>query len=190
MAFNPFAPVNEFNAPLTAEAQAMAMMMSRGRFKKSVLDIQTVNANETQQQPFALVGGIGTPNPAFGVTGESTVIFVQMEPGFNAIITGMFWGYDPGISSGGAPNQNNWVQGDGQLSFSLRVDLLHIPGYTNINVALGSVSSREKIDRGIPILAGQMAEIDVTVALTATTPIILDGSRIVAGLYGVKFPCS
>lgn len=178
MAYNPWNPPNQHNHALQTEARIFRELMNRGRLKTQLLDLNFANAGDTQQEPFYVATSI--PLEFQAPNSEFIILEYQLEPGMNAVITGIFQDYDSGGQA------DNWVQGDGQLRFFLSVDNRYVPSFTSVTTRLGAPGDPQSIPRGIPVFSGQL--VTYTAVIAPDTIIVTQPALLTVGIQGVKFP--
>ena len=124
--------------------------------------------------PIHHTGAILTPTTA---SGDNTVVSLTLAAGYDAIITGFFWGY----------SGTGFVQGSGDILWRMKQGFRFVKDLSNVPFALGTGQLP------IPMTDGQLLYAGQTMSLVVNVPnlsgmIQIGASRIIGGLIGFMWP--
>jgi hypothetical protein len=127
-----------------------------------------------QSVPFRTVAGILTPAPA---AGDQVVASLRINPGYDGLLTGFFWGY----------TGTGFTQGSGDIIWRIKLNLRYSKDLSNVPFALGSPQLPIPLTEGQILVAGQTVQVIVNVP-NLSGMIQVGASRIVGGLIGFAWP--
>jgi hypothetical protein len=124
--------------------------------------------------PFYKTGGIVTPTTA---AGDVTVISFRVPPGYDGLLTGLYFGY----------SGNGFSQGSGDLLFRVRTNQVYLKDLGAVPFLLGSSQQPCPMTQGAPLLSSQLVSVIVNVP-NLSGNIQTGASTIYCGMNGFWWP--
>ena len=137
-------------------------------------DVDHVGALPREAVPFRAAQGITTPTTA---SGDNTVISVKIKPGYDGLITGLYFAY----------SGQGFEQGSGDILWRVQLTRRWVKDLSNVPFLLGSQQLPMPLTEGQVVLSGQTMRVVVNVP-NLSGMIQIGASTVSAGLIGFLWP--